>query len=49
MHPLRRNLTRGLVFTLAIAALAIAGCNTVKGVGKDIQSAGEAGEKAISD
>jgi predicted small secreted protein len=29
--------------------LAMAGCNTVKGVGRDIESVGEAGEKAISD
>ncbi len=27
----------------------VAGCNTVKGVGKDIQNLGEAGEEAISD
>jgi predicted small secreted protein len=27
--------------------LALAGCNTVKGAGEDIQSVGEAGDKAI--
>jgi predicted small secreted protein len=27
--------------------LALAGCNTVKGVGQDIESAGEAGDNAI--
>lgn len=31
--------------TLAIAAL-LAGCNTVAGVGKDVQKAGEAVERA---
>jgi len=28
------------------ASLALAGCNTVKGAGKDIESVGEAGDKA---
>jgi predicted small secreted protein len=28
-------------------ALSAAACNTVKGVGKDIQSVGEAGDRAI--
>ncbi|HQS69621.1 MAG: entericidin EcnAB [Novosphingobium sp. 28-62-57] len=36
---------------LVIAALglsvALAGCNTVKGLGRDIESVGKAGEKAI--
>jgi predicted small secreted protein len=32
---------------LAGAALLLAGCATVKGVGKDIQSVGQAGEDAI--
>ena len=27
--------------------LALAACNTVKGVGRDIQSVGEAGDKAM--
>jgi predicted small secreted protein len=31
----------------ASLALATAACNTVKGVGKDIQSAGQAGDDAI--
>lgn len=39
--------------TLALAALAAlslgtAACNTVKGLGEDIQSVGEAGEEVIS-
>lgn len=29
------------------SALALAGCNTVKGLGRDIESVGKAGEKAI--
>lgn len=28
--------------------MAIAACNTVKGVGEDIESVGEAGEEAIN-
>jgi len=36
---------------IALAAIGIAltasACNTVKGLGRDIQSAGEAGDKAI--
>ncbi|MCZ2105646.1 MAG: entericidin A/B family lipoprotein [Comamonadaceae bacterium] len=34
-----------LLLTLALAAL-LAGCNTVKGVGQDIQKAGNAIERA---
>jgi predicted small secreted protein len=30
----------------AIAALAVAGCNTVEGVGKDVKAGGQAIEKA---
>ena len=38
-----------LVFALAAGSLVLgaAACNTVKGVGRDIQSVGEAGERAI--
>lgn len=32
---------------LALAALAVAGCNAVRGLGQDIQSVGEAGERAL--
>ena len=37
------------VITLGAAGLILsaAACNTVKGVGRDIQSVGEAGERAI--
>ncbi|SHE96624.1 Predicted small secreted protein [Lampropedia hyalina DSM 16112] len=31
---------------LALAALAVSGCNTVQGVGKDVQKAGGAIERA---
>jgi predicted small secreted protein len=41
------------VFVALVAAIAVpaalGGCETVKGVGKDIQNAGEAGERAIDD
>jgi len=33
-------------FFLITALLALAGCNTVQGVGKDVQKAGEAVENA---
>jgi len=38
-----------LLASLSLLALplALTGCETVKGVGKDIQNAGEAGEEAI--
>ena len=31
---------------LCLTLVAVAGCNTVKGVGKDVQKAGEAIEKS---
>ncbi|MEP7349990.1 MAG: entericidin A/B family lipoprotein [Sphingorhabdus sp.] len=37
-------------FTAALliaASLLVAACNTVKGVGEDIESVGEAGDRAI--
>jgi len=34
------------LWLLAAALLAIAGCNTVQGMGKDIEKAGQAIEKA---
>lgn len=33
---------------LTAAALLLSACNTVKGVGRDIESVGSAGEKAIN-
>lgn len=32
----------------AACTLAVGGCNTVKGAGKDIQAVGEAGQEAIN-
>lgn len=36
-----------LALGLAAATLSTAACNTVKGVGEDIESVGEAGDRAI--
>jgi len=36
-----------MIVALAGSVLALAACNTVKGVGRDIESVGTAGEKAI--
>ncbi len=40
---------RHLITTLALAGLTLTAtaCNTVKGVGRDIESVGSAGEKVI--
>jgi predicted small secreted protein len=35
------------ISALVLASLAITGCNTVKGLGRDIESVGEAGDRAI--
>ena len=32
---------------MAALLLTLSGCNTVKGLGRDIQSVGEAGDRAI--
>ncbi len=37
-----------MILALAGAALVLSACNTVKGVGRDIESVGTAGEKAIN-
>lgn len=41
---------RQLITALALTGLTLtaSACNTVKGVGRDIQSVGEAGDKAIN-
>ncbi len=41
---------RTLITALALTGLTLSAsaCNTVKGVGRDIQSVGEAGDKAIN-
>ena len=33
--------------TLVVATLALGGCNTVKGLGRDIESVGQAGDDAL--
>lgn len=40
-------MTRMMTIALMTAGLMLAACNTVKGVGRDIESVGSAGEKAI--
>lgn len=46
--PNRRYIMRKFTAALLIAAsLLVAACNTVKGVGEDIESVGEAGDRAI--
>jgi len=36
-----------LMLILAFAAFALVGCNTVQGIGKDIEKGGEAIQKAV--
>ncbi|GHA00353.1 entericidin A/B family lipoprotein [Novosphingobium arvoryzae] len=40
---------RKLLATLALTGVVLgtAGCNTVKGLGRDIESVGEAGDKVV--
>lgn len=42
-------MTRKFLIAIGIAAMTMttAACNTVKGVGEDIESVGEAGDRAI--
>jgi entericidin A len=40
-------LRRVAISTLALAALALSGCNAVKGLGRDIESVGQAGDEAL--
>jgi predicted small secreted protein len=35
------------ISTLAAATLTLAACNTVKGLGRDIESVGQAGDEAL--
>jgi predicted small secreted protein len=42
------TMIRKFVMIIALgSAVVLAGCNTVKGLGRDIESVGKAGEKAI--
>lgn len=43
----RRLARTALLFTFGALALALTACNTVKGVGRDVQEAGEAGQRAL--
>ncbi|MBI3916525.1 MAG: entericidin A/B family lipoprotein [Betaproteobacteria bacterium] len=38
-------MTRLALLMLALWAIALAGCNTVQGIGKDVEKAGEAIQK----
>ena len=40
-------MTKWMVAFAMTAALALSACNTVQGVGRDIESVGRAGEEAI--
>ena len=40
-------MTKKALAALAIATLVLAGCNTVRGMGKDLESAADAGDRAI--
>jgi predicted small secreted protein len=39
--------TLAAITVLALAALTLSACNTVKGLGEDIESVGEAGDEEI--
>ncbi len=36
-----------IILLTLLAGLLVTGCNTVKGVGRDIESVGEAGDRAL--
>jgi len=36
-----------LVIVLIVLTISFVGCSTVKGIGEDIKTVGEAGEKAV--
>ncbi|MGE4429195.1 MAG: entericidin A/B family lipoprotein [Sphingobium sp.] len=41
-------MNKWIVVTLTGMALALSACNTVKGVGRDIESVGSAGERVMN-
>jgi entericidin B len=43
----RRFMRKFLTLFALTASFALGACNTVKGVGEDVKSVGEAGDKAI--
>ena len=38
---------RKMIIAVILAGVAVTGCNTVKGLGRDIESVGEAGDRAL--
>ena len=40
-------LMKKLTLIIAVLALGLAGCNTVRGIGQDIEKGGEAIQKAV--
>jgi predicted small secreted protein len=44
------TMLRKAILTLAVSSIVLvaAACNTVKGVGRDVESVGQAGDKAIN-
>lgn len=46
---MKKAMTRISLLAALAAAIAMTGCNTVKGVGRDIEAAGEKTQKAIND
>jgi predicted small secreted protein len=40
-------LRKAALVVIALSLAGLAACNTVKGVGRDIESVGEAGDRAI--
>lgn len=47
--PVQENFMLRLIAisTLALSALVLTGCNAVKGLGRDIESVGQAGDDAL--
>ncbi len=41
--------TLGRLFVVMAAAVVVAGCNTISGVGKDVEAAGRAVDKAATE
>jgi entericidin B len=42
----RKMMIKAIISLLLISAFALAGCNTVEGMGKDLEKAGEAVQKS---
>ena len=38
---------RKMIIAVILAGVAVTGCNTVMGLGRDIESVGEAGDRAL--